>query len=369
MTLHYLEVHKTLGDANSEWKSAKYYATGNTLAILAHKALKSQVSIPNLTDKEIIQQGLNGLFEQNNLPDPTTIIPCLDDATAHKIVVFIGELLEKAAKGSVQDIIAIKNLVEDFGKQIPQPVKDCMDGNKELENLGLKYGIKNDTNSSAIEKKVIAYVTLHYLEVHKTLGDANNQWKSGKYYATGNTLAILGHKALGTKEQTAIPNLTDKEILQQGLNGLFEQNKLPDPTTIVPCIDDDTAHKIVVFAGQILDLAAKGSATDIPKIVAMIKSFGDQIPQPVKDCLDGNAELAALGLKYGITDQTDPAVIEKKVIAYVTLHYLEVHKTLGTLNDEWKAGKYYQVGFDGATLGHKILGMTVAEIANLRREL
>ena len=42
---------------------------------------------------------------------------------------------------------------------------------------------------------------------------------------------------------------TDKEILQQALNGLFEENKLPDPTTIVPCIDDATAHKIVVFAG------------------------------------------------------------------------------------------------------------------------
>ena len=43
--------------------------------------------------------------------------------------------------------------------------------------------------------------------------------------------------------------LTNKEILQQGLNGLFEQNKLPDSTTIVPCIDEDTAHKLVVFIG------------------------------------------------------------------------------------------------------------------------
>jgi hypothetical protein len=31
--------------------------------------------------------------------------------------------------------------------------------------------------------------------------------------------------------------LTNKEILQLGLNGAFEQNKLPDPVTIVPCID------------------------------------------------------------------------------------------------------------------------------------
>jgi len=68
-----------------------------------------------LTDKEIIQQGLNGLFEENKLPDPTTIVPCLDDNTAHKIVVFAGEVLEKAAKGSVSDLLQLKKLIQDFG--------------------------------------------------------------------------------------------------------------------------------------------------------------------------------------------------------------------------------------------------------------
>ena len=87
---------------------------------------------------------------------------------------FIGEILEKAAKGSVSDLIALKKIVQDFGDSIPQSVKDCLDGNKEFEALGLKYGIDNNTNSSAIEKKVISYVTLHYLEVHKTFGELNS---------------------------------------------------------------------------------------------------------------------------------------------------------------------------------------------------
>lgn len=77
----------------------------------------------------------------------------------------------------------------------------------------------------------------------------------------------------------------------------------------MPCIDDDTAHKIVVFAGQILEKAAKGSVSDILSIINLIKDFGNQIPQSVKDCLDGNAEFKALGLKYGIDDSTDPSVI------------------------------------------------------------
>ena len=56
--------------------------------------------------------------------------------------------------------------------------------------------------------------------------------------------------------------MTDKEILQQGLNGLFEENKLPDPTTIVPCFDDDSAKKTVAFIGTILHEAAQLTPTN-----------------------------------------------------------------------------------------------------------
>jgi hypothetical protein len=309
-----------------------------------------------ITDKEIIQQGLNGLFEENKLPDPTTIVPCIDDDTAHKIVVFGGQILAKAASGSLTDLIQIISLVKDFGNQIPQSVSDCLDGNSEFEALGLKYGIDDTTDSAVIEKKIITYATLHFLEVHKEAGVLNGLYLAGKFYDLGYEGGSYGHKVLGVSKD--IPNLTDKEIIQTGLNGLFEQNKLPDSTTIVPCIDDATAHKIVVFAGEVLEKAAKGSITDLVQLISLIKGFGDQIPQSVKDCLNGNKELETLGLKYGITPTTDTSALEKKVITYVTLHYLEVHKWFGDLNNNWKAGKYYQVGFDGAGYGHKILGLS-----------
>jgi hypothetical protein len=69
------------------------------------------VSVLSLTDKEILQQTLNGLFEQNKLPDPKTIMPCIDDDTAHKIVVFAGQVLDKAAKGSISDLLSLKDLI------------------------------------------------------------------------------------------------------------------------------------------------------------------------------------------------------------------------------------------------------------------
>jgi len=74
-----------------------------------------------------------------------------------------------------------------------------------------------------------------------------------------------------------------------------------------------------------------------------------------------------LGHKYGIDDKTDTSALEKKVIAYVTLHYLTVHKWLGNLNDLWKAGKYHQTGFDAAGYGHTILKLTFDDIRKYLR--
>ena len=43
-----------------------------------------------LTDKEILQQGFNGLFDANGLSHPEHVVECFSDPTAHKLVIFIG---------------------------------------------------------------------------------------------------------------------------------------------------------------------------------------------------------------------------------------------------------------------------------------
>ena len=67
-------------------------------------------------------------------------------------------------------------------------------------------------------------------------------------------------------------------------------------------------------------------------------------------------------MKYGIDDKTDPSAIEKKVVAYVTLHYLTVHKWLGDLDNQWKSAKYYPFGHDAADHAHTVLKLTVRDI-------
>lgn len=88
------------------------------------------------------------------------------------------------------------------------------------------------------------------------------------------------------------------------------------------CGDDPTNHLIVTFINNALPKAAKGSISDLIGLISDLKNLINSIPQPITDCLSTNSDLKALGLKYGIDDTTDSSVIEKKVIAYLTLHYL-----------------------------------------------
>lgn len=164
-----MTVHKWLGDLDSNWQAGKYYQVGFNTASDAHNILNSPI-LPTLSDKEILQQLLNGLFEQNKLPDPTTIVECFDDDSAHSTVLFVGEFLSKAASGSISDLLSLKDTVQKFSDSLPKAVKDCLDGNEEFTALGEKYGIKKGGDMSIIEKKVISYLTLHYLKVHKWLG-------------------------------------------------------------------------------------------------------------------------------------------------------------------------------------------------------
>lgn len=162
-------------------------------------------------------------------------------------------------------------------------------------------------------------------------------------------------------------SLTDKEILQLSLNGIYEQNKLPDPKTVTDCGDDATNHKIVVFIGDALGKAAKGSVTDLVSLVSEVKNFIDSLPQSFSDCMGANPEVDTLAVAYNVKG-VDSATIERKIITYTTLHYLSVHKWMVELDGLWTAGSYYQFGFNGGGYLHNMLGMNLYKmLAELRK--
>jgi hypothetical protein len=157
--------------------------------------------------------------------------------------------------------------------------------------------------------------------------------------------------------------MTDKEIIQNGLNGLFEQSKLPDPKTIVPCIDDVSAHDIVVFFGQLVSKAANGTFSDFISLHQFILDFKDKLEPKVKKCLTKNPEFKALAVAYKVQDD-DFNTLDRKVWSYFVLHYLTVRKWFIDLDDHWRVGNYYQVGYDAGKYLNKVFGVGELELSD-----
>lgn len=103
---------------------------------------------------------------------------CFDEPTSHNIVQFIGDVLEKAAKGSVADLLKLIQMIKDFGSTIPPETVDCLGRNQEIYALGFKYNIDGSTDFQALEIHVGEYVALHFLEVHRWAVDLNDKWKA-----------------------------------------------------------------------------------------------------------------------------------------------------------------------------------------------
>lgn len=75
---------------------------------------------------------------------------CFDAPTSHKIVVFVTDVLAKAAKALVTGLIGLITEVKDFINTIPEETIDCLGHQQEIYALGFKYNIDGSTDFKAL---------------------------------------------------------------------------------------------------------------------------------------------------------------------------------------------------------------------------
>lgn len=117
---------------------------------------------------------MNGFFEGVKLADPTTMVKCIDTASATKIVQFIPQLLDKACKISLTNIKQLIDFVKAFMDTLPKAIGACMDKDPDVDRLK-KFFLPIDTS------KVIAYVTTHFSSIKSALCDCQKTFNAGQY--------------------------------------------------------------------------------------------------------------------------------------------------------------------------------------------
>jgi phosphoglycerate dehydrogenase-like enzyme len=303
---------------------------------------------PLKDSRDTLQQLYNGLFEQANLPDPTTVVSCYDDNSAALTVTFIGKVLDQLANN---DIFGAQSTVSTFQQQLPQAVKTCLNQTAEMQQAYQVYRIAGLTLDQ-IQSKITNYAFGHLFEVHEQAVTGNNDFKKGDYVSVGKIGGQLAQKVFGSSKSTKNGLKDDRDTLQQLFNGFFEQAGLADPTTVVQCFDDSSATLTVQTLGTILAAAAKNDITGAENAA---KNYMAELPQPVQDCMKNNAEIQNALTAYHLTGLT-PQQIQQKVEKYALAHFIALHKDAVQANNDFQAGKYNQVGHEAGAILQAIFG-------------
>ncbi|KAL4436009.1 hypothetical protein ABPG74_022244 [Tetrahymena malaccensis] len=344
---------------NKLWSNGQYNSFGNNASSFAHTVInqisgnKVALSQSNDANQDILQQVINGFYEQNNLADPSTIVPCIDTTTAANIVALVPQVLKKAS--SALTIAQVATLVENFVKTLNPAVGECLKGNAEVAELATVFDVSKITQQAAI-----SWATGHVGTVTGEASTLNKLWSSASYNQLGNNASSFAHTVINQISGKSVSESNDanQDILQQVINGFYEQNNLADPSTIVPCIDSTTAANIVALVPQVLKKAS--SALTIASVATLVENFVKTLNPAVGECLKGNAEVAELATVFDVSGITQQAAI-----SWATGHVGTVTGEASTLNKLWSSASYNQLGNNASSFAHTVINQISGKISEI----
>jgi hypothetical protein len=164
---------------DADWHSSNFNQVGVDGAKLGHDALGSTLELS--ADKDTLQGVFDGAFVANNLPKSTKMVPCIDDKSASLLVAFIPTILDEASSGSLADLLKIPAQLKEFAKQIPPQVGECIAPVNNTDTDALAGAYNHPEKDPNIAKKLITYVTLHYLHVHSSLKTIDADWHASNF--------------------------------------------------------------------------------------------------------------------------------------------------------------------------------------------
>jgi len=146
--------------------------------------------------QQILQQYLNGFFEQAGLPDPTTIVTtCFDEDSARLTDNAVSAFVDQLAR---QQIVAAEKTAFDYIKEIPPSVGKCLSQNAEAKQALDAYGLNNLTPTQFV-LKIAQYDLTHYNLIEQFLTGCDQAIEAQNYTQAG--------QLIGQGLQTIFPKL------------------------------------------------------------------------------------------------------------------------------------------------------------------
>ena len=350
VVFHLSDMHSSFVNMNNDYQAGNYDAYGKDLGVFLQTIMSSDEVSPNIDPKDELQQIANGLWEQVNLTDPTTLLDCFDEDSAQDAITFLDQLNPDIAN---EQYLKVPALALNFVKNLPPSVTQCLKSNQEVLQCEEAYGTANVTLDDLL-KKIQKYVIANLDNIHATFVNLNDEYQAGSYDAYGKDTGALLQAVMGSSEVS--PNIDPKDELQQIANGLWEQVNLTDPTTLLDCFDEDSAQDAITFLDQLKIANGPDLANEqYLKVPALALNFVKNLPSSVTQCLKSNQEVLQCEEAYGTANVTLDALL-KKIQEYVVANLDNIHATFVTMNNDYQAGNYDVYGKDTGALLQAVMG-------------
>ena len=339
---HFVAVHQAATVANGNFVNGQYVTVGQEGGQIIQLVFGGSQEVSD--DRNTLQLLYNGFYGNVGLPNPTTVLPCYDDASVTLTVNFIGTLLTDMANN---DVVGAETAVTNFQKQLPQAVFQCLGANAEVQASLQKYNVEGLTLNQIIAK-LEAYALTHFVAIHQAATVANGNFQNGQYVTVGQEGGQIIQLVFGNSQEVS----DDRNTLQLLYNGFYGNVGLPNPTTVLACYDDASVTLTVNFIGTLLTDMANN---DVVGAETAVTNFQKQLPQAVFQCLGSNAEVQASLQKYNVEGLTLNQIITK-LEAYALTHFVAVHQAATVANGNFQNGQYVTVGQEGGQIIQLVFG-------------
>jgi len=286
---------------------------------------------------------------------------CFCKDSAKMTIDFLDENLKRAAEATVADIVLIIQSTKHYVNELPHEVVECLDYNDEYWTLLDAYGIDEETDTFALEKSIIRYITLHFVKVKASMICINRSWESHMFQEVGRNTAELMHDVIAMSKSDMMmedisPRLDNRAILYEVLKGMFRENELKEPKKdiIYDCFPESIATEVVDYIDRFFDTVEFTSLREVIEFLRVIVEGRNIVPVETRECMAMKDDWLTLKLRYGLNEHTNIPKYYARVLKYTTTHLRSVRRSFTDIKVPWDEDEFITTGEKLACLLHKI---------------
>jgi len=173
-------MYTQVGNVYGQFLQQVFSSSSKSKSRLDFSELLNKVEAPR-DAKSDLQNLMNGIFQDVQLPDPTTPINCFNQTTAQITLDFFASIISDIASNNYPQLV---REYEVYRNALPQNVTNCIETDQQLDAAYDAYGFDSQTPVSLLQAYAKYYV-VHHANLLNTTNTIDSDISDDDYFQAG----------------------------------------------------------------------------------------------------------------------------------------------------------------------------------------